>query len=369
MDDFSWGQTRKVIGEKASGQHGDKEGEFDSSHIVMKRWAEFERDRRWKANAQHRESTYDVVYRSNSPGRPQSTRQSIISSAETYHSHPQGSERLIIRDSSAPSLPQMGYVPPGMYDAETASSYHAGPRHSVPVLEVPAPLAPQTHGTPPLSQAASFADTGHRSEPAPYDSPNPFGDDGGAETLSSPQLPGIVSQYRGYRREEAGDDEERQAMLPSGRSPPLSPGTPNQGASAGFGRAYSDEPDALGGSSSEGGADATSSRGRPTSVVGELQGPPAGRRQSRGVSLIDVGPVAGAGGEVRVVQRSRRQSSTANHGARRSDVTAAIAGGPSSQPSSPLIAASPFSTPPPPRFNPQPSLPPGAAPPRSQPPP
>jgi hypothetical protein len=58
MDDFSWGETRKVQGDKG-GSHGDKEGEFDSSHIVMKRWAEFERERRWKSN--RRDSSLEVV--------------------------------------------------------------------------------------------------------------------------------------------------------------------------------------------------------------------------------------------------------------------------------------------------------------------
>lgn len=43
FDDFSWGETRKVEGE--GGGHGDKEGEFDPSMIVMKRWCEFERDK------------------------------------------------------------------------------------------------------------------------------------------------------------------------------------------------------------------------------------------------------------------------------------------------------------------------------------
>ena len=53
---------------KAGGGHGDKEGEFDSSHIVMKRWAEFERERRWKSGSQSRDSTfYDP--RSGSPKR------------------------------------------------------------------------------------------------------------------------------------------------------------------------------------------------------------------------------------------------------------------------------------------------------------
>lgn len=58
FDDFSWGQTRKVAGDNG-GDHGDKDGEFDSSHIVMKRWAEFERDRRWKSGTQSRDSTYN----------------------------------------------------------------------------------------------------------------------------------------------------------------------------------------------------------------------------------------------------------------------------------------------------------------------
>ncbi|CAK5272649.1 unnamed protein product [Mycena citricolor] len=48
FDDFTWGQTRMVDGEKADAEDGEKEGEFDSTHIVMKRWAEFEKERRWR---------------------------------------------------------------------------------------------------------------------------------------------------------------------------------------------------------------------------------------------------------------------------------------------------------------------------------
>ncbi|KKA27462.1 hypothetical protein TD95_005192 [Thielaviopsis punctulata] len=44
FDDFSWGETRQTSdGGKDSHEH---EGEFDSSQITMKRWAEFERERR-----------------------------------------------------------------------------------------------------------------------------------------------------------------------------------------------------------------------------------------------------------------------------------------------------------------------------------
>lgn len=45
FDDFSWGQTRMIAGGDRA-HHGSEEGEFDASNIVMKRWEEFERDKR-----------------------------------------------------------------------------------------------------------------------------------------------------------------------------------------------------------------------------------------------------------------------------------------------------------------------------------
>lgn len=49
FDDFSWGETRAVSGGD-KGSHGESEGVFDSSHIIMKRWREFERDRKYQNN-------------------------------------------------------------------------------------------------------------------------------------------------------------------------------------------------------------------------------------------------------------------------------------------------------------------------------
>ncbi|KAG2206294.1 hypothetical protein INT47_007308 [Mucor saturninus] len=49
FDDFSWGDTRKVAGANKSdkkGGHADKSGEFDSSVIIMKKWSEYEKERR-----------------------------------------------------------------------------------------------------------------------------------------------------------------------------------------------------------------------------------------------------------------------------------------------------------------------------------
>ncbi|CAJ0899385.1 16088_t:CDS:10 [Entrophospora sp. SA101] len=48
FDDFSWGQTRVVEGEVSGEDHSRKEGVFDSSRIVMKKWAEWERKKRMK---------------------------------------------------------------------------------------------------------------------------------------------------------------------------------------------------------------------------------------------------------------------------------------------------------------------------------
>lgn len=49
FDDFSWGDTRKTAGEEKKGH--DVEGEFDSTKITMKRWRDFERDRRLQLQA------------------------------------------------------------------------------------------------------------------------------------------------------------------------------------------------------------------------------------------------------------------------------------------------------------------------------
>ncbi|KAL2444734.1 Chitin synthase 4 [Exophiala dermatitidis] len=50
FDDFSWGETRKTAGEKTKKAGLEYEGEFDSSKITMKRWGDFERERRAQAN-------------------------------------------------------------------------------------------------------------------------------------------------------------------------------------------------------------------------------------------------------------------------------------------------------------------------------
>ncbi|WWC59904.1 uncharacterized protein I303_102466 [Kwoniella dejecticola CBS 10117] len=110
MDDFSWGETRKVVGETKEASHGDKEGIFDSSHIVMKRWVEFERERRWRNGTESRDSQYyDVVQRANSPKG-----YSVVSTSETSYSGFGGtneSNPLFRQSQSFQSMSQMAPSP------------------------------------------------------------------------------------------------------------------------------------------------------------------------------------------------------------------------------------------------------------------
>lgn len=46
FDDFSWGATRVVVGEKKQEGHGDGEGIFDSKQLIMKTWRDWENERR-----------------------------------------------------------------------------------------------------------------------------------------------------------------------------------------------------------------------------------------------------------------------------------------------------------------------------------
>ncbi|BGP23539.1 chitin synthase, glycosyltransferase family 2 protein [Rhodotorula toruloides] len=249
MDDFSWGQTRKIAGEKAGGAgHGDKEGEFDSSHISMKRWADWERERRYKSANQSRDSSYGDGPRGNSPGRPASNRYSIMSSTDTSDgfSHPR-------------------------YPNE---------------LSLPAPLAPQAIS--PASSQASFDNTTSAvSPPPPIHS--------GALSRSPVDYP--THQQAGY-----GDEDEADRPILQHQSPPIM-------ASAQFNA----EPDVLPLSPSTTTTSPPPASSAPFASNNPFANPTTAGQPRRGVSLSDVGPVPSSGnGSVRVVQRhSRRQSSNA----------------------------------------------------------
>ncbi|KAK7056158.1 glycosyltransferase family 2 protein [Favolaschia claudopus] len=146
FDDFSWGQTRVIAGEgKGAKDHGDKEGEFDSSHIVMKRWAEFERERRWKSGTQSRDS--DEYYKGNN-------RHSLISTSDQYHAPSQMPGDSSTVESSA-----------GGYSASSPRQRH----DSNTLLMLPTPLAVSRNTTSSAGHALSSSSGRGSDEGGYYD--------------------------------------------------------------------------------------------------------------------------------------------------------------------------------------------------------
>jgi chitin synthase len=166
MDDFSWGATRVVQGDKKGGNHGDAEGKFDPTNIIMKRWAEFERERRFKSGTHSRDSTYDIVHRSASPERSGSTRYSVVSS-DTFQSQPSG-----LNDASGRLLShQGGYDGSDVGHVKSGSQGARARLDTVPLLELPAPLGPDAGGKPRVNAAGGTTMTpGSITIPRPRDS-------------------------------------------------------------------------------------------------------------------------------------------------------------------------------------------------------
>jgi len=328
FDDFSWGETRVVQGGDKAAGHGDKEGDFDSSHIVMKRWAEFERERRWKTGTQSRDSTYYDM-RSQSPTRPESQRYSTGSGINQYDA--------------------------GAFDSGStmeSSSHHGGPRprfDSTPLLHLPAPLS--VHGGP---GSTSFSDSGvsrtsteiahnasvQRLIPSPgheetYSpvgrSPNPF-DEQSQTMVTSPQA--ITPIERHLSRSNDPNAVFRQNTVST--SYPVETENPyRHSVPQGVAATY-DEPDEY--------------FHTPGAMPGFAQ-------RVRGVSLADNGPVPGPEGAVRRVARSANRKST-----QQQQQPSPSPNRQQSRPMSPPGTAASPSSATPMMFN----LPPGAAPPKSQ---
>ncbi|KAI6136128.1 glycosyltransferase family 2 protein [Pisolithus sp. B1] len=262
FDDFSWGQTRQVSGDKG-GTHADKEGEFDSSHIVMKRWAEFERERRWRNGTQSRDSA----------GLDKSNRYSVASNSDTMYPTSNGGLDSSTTES-APSLPHTGRQ-----------------RHdSNGLLGIPMPLPVSVSKTFPSGSSATSV--GRSSEDAMQVSD--LGSTSHQRLVPSPQ-----EQYADAFGDRYSPQFDAQVARAAGnhggvlRNPTLSnqyPGetqnpfrpTEAQVISYDENYGYAAEPE-------------------------EVPQPPP--RQTRGVSLSDNGPVPGPDGVRRVPRQGRRSSS------------------------------------------------------------
>ncbi|KAI0673927.1 glycosyltransferase family 2 protein [Trametes maxima] len=267
FDDFSWGQTRQVAGDKGD-SHGDKEGEFDSSHIVMKRWAEFERERRWKNGTQSRDSTaFDL--RGSSPKRAEGKRYSLVS------------------DYQSP--------PPPQFDQSTYdSSFNGGQRprmDSNQVVVLPTPLSVNRNIAVPTPSVSTIAPS--RSSEDGYNS-----DIGSQQRLVSPQ-----ESYEDYNSGQQSPNNFEARVSRSGGV--LRPGATSNQFPGETQNPYTYSPQSAGFDDPQV-PFVTDSEELPPPL------PPNATPRSRGISLSDNGPVPGPGGVRRVSrQQGRRPTSQA----------------------------------------------------------
>ncbi|THH08720.1 hypothetical protein EW146_g8900 [Bondarzewia mesenterica] len=282
FDDFSWGQTRQVAGDKG-GNHGDKEGEFDSTDIVMKRWAEFERERRWKSGSQSRDSTY-YDNKTNSPQRYSTT-----SNSEPGYAPPQGFD-ISTMDSSA------------------FSANSSRPRYdSNQLLTLPAPLA---LNRPPTGTAASASSAGmsrtsddayasdvssmnHRLIPSPAN--DYYGEDTYDPPLPAPAPHHATSTPPNFESQVSRTAGNSNAVYRQNTVSNQYPGETQNPYYSGYTEhaGYVAEPEELPMSSQASGA-SHSFAGNP-------------RASNRGVSLSDNGPVPGPEGVRRVARPQGRR--------------------------------------------------------------
>ncbi|UZJ55427.1 hypothetical protein CBS101457_004747 [Exobasidium rhododendri] len=344
MDDFSWGATRVVQGDKKEGNHGDAEGKFDPSNIIMKRWAEFERERRWRSGTHSRDSTYDIVHRSNSPERSGSTRFSVVSS-DTYHSNPSlphdVTGRLLSNQNHGSSA----------YDTSDAGHSKNGSQaggakarlDSVPLLELPAPLGPDAGGKLRLNVSGGNFITTSRpgsiavprlrdnsaSSSSHYNSSN--------AAAVAVMRPSPFSEYPAHSALHNVIDDENRPMMSAHSSSPdpndhstrmsLSNLAANQATARQQSIGQTFDPVKHGNVVSEqrypNVVEATFAQGftaepeedlsdpLPSNAIGGYSGPRANapNTASRGFSLVDDGPVATTGGVRQVTRGVRRMSS------------------------------------------------------------
>ncbi|CAO1625284.1 unnamed protein product [Sympodiomycopsis kandeliae] len=291
MDDFSWGATRVIQGE-VKGDHSDAEGKFDPSNITMKRWIEFERDRRLATGTHSRDSTYDIV-QMGSPDRAGSTRYSVVSSSMGGHSEvptPMQTERLLSSlgshnlESSEGGHTRAGSSVGGGGPAPNGARARID---AVPLLSLPAPL-----GDP--NAAKQMGAPGSITVPRPRD--------------ASPTSYANRPPYEPYPSTTADDEKQPMISAPSATSSP-DPERDNRPGYSGaeFAAHLSAEPD-----EASSGVSPSAPPSLPQSISGVGPRPrenaPTGQR---GFSLVDDGP---AGATPRVVQRGARRMST-NDGA------------------------------------------------------
>ncbi|OZJ01637.1 Chitin synthase 3 [Bifiguratus adelaidae] len=211
FDDFSWGETRRVAGGGKDSSHGDKEGEFDSSKIIMKRWAEYEKERKTKLAIAQGLALPKFI---DSPKlKPWDTdfkvRERRFSDASNESSQPLSSSIVLPAGVDPNSFNATRYttIPPGAQygNLKDMKEGYEGEEIDLPVIGKSKPLPPQ----PPSESGSSMQSSQYHSSPPPAFS-----------TLSMPGS-GATEPYQ--PRMETVDYSPPPPSSHSGPPPPLAP--------------------------------------------------------------------------------------------------------------------------------------------------
>jgi len=147
MDDFSWGATRVVLGEKGKKVVVHDEGKFDPKSIPLKSWSDYENEL-WDKESNHSIGSWVPPAKGKMDGYAESRTASLYG-RETYYEPPQPQSRR----SFSPVPSQMGgYPPPGYHSgrntpvgAQGRSPLRPMSEFGAGVMPAPAPSRPGTN--------------------------------------------------------------------------------------------------------------------------------------------------------------------------------------------------------------------------------
>ncbi|KAL0060142.1 hypothetical protein AAF712_013068 [Marasmius tenuissimus] len=162
MDDFSWGQTRLVLGESGKKMIVHDEGKFDPRAIPLKSWSDYENEL-WDKESNHSIGSWVPPTKFKNDGYAESHTASIYGRETIYHG--QGGPFGVGQERSYSPAPSQGiYPPPG---------YQSGRNTPMSQYGMPAPMtpfgAPQTsmlHQPTPSRPGSNYLDL-------PFDSRSP----------------------------------------------------------------------------------------------------------------------------------------------------------------------------------------------------
>ncbi|PPQ68466.1 hypothetical protein CVT24_005563 [Panaeolus cyanescens] len=134
MDDFSWGQTRVVLGESGKKMIVHDEGKFDPRSIPLKSWNDYENEL-WDKESNHSIGSWVPPNKAKNEGYPESHTASIY-----------GRETFYEPRSFSPAPSQFGVFPPPGY--QSGRNTPQSPFHNMqeaPLLQQPIPSRPVTN--------------------------------------------------------------------------------------------------------------------------------------------------------------------------------------------------------------------------------